>query len=77
MYHGPVQSIPLAVKTAKDKDGTERSAFKDFDFLPGRPVDGLPEDNALVQSMIARKLLRPVPAKAAAKPSSDTKGDSK
>lgn len=62
-YHGPVQSIPLAVGRTKDKDGQEVSKFKDIDLVPGKETPDLPEDNPLIAAMIERKLLQPVAAK--------------
>ena len=67
-YHGPVQSISLAVGRAKDKDGQEVSKFKDIDLVPGKETPDLPEDNPLVAAMIERKLLQPVAVKSSGKP---------
>jgi hypothetical protein len=60
-YHGPVQSISLAVGRTKDKDGREVSKFEDFDLVPRSEPFDLPEDNQVVQAMVARKLLRVAP----------------
>ncbi len=67
-YHGPVQSIALAVGRTKDKDGNEVSKFKDVDLIPGQETPDLPEDNPLVAAMIARQLLRPRASKTSRKP---------
>jgi len=67
-YHGPVQSISLAVGRTKDKDGQEVSKFKDIDLVPGRQTPDLPDNNPLVAAMIERKFLRPMAIKSSGKP---------
>ena len=69
-YHGPVQSIALAVGRTKDKDGNEVSKFKDIDFVPVKQTPDLPEDNPLIASMIDAGQLKPVSTEAPAKPKS-------
>lgn len=56
-YHGPVQSIALAVGRTKDKEGNEVSKFKEIDFVPGAKTPELPEDNPIIASMIDAKQL--------------------
>jgi len=75
-YTGPVQNISLAVGRKKDKDGVERSEFKDFRLSPnGKPVD-LPEGNPIIASMLDSKLLIPVEAKeTGSKAPATSKGD--
>lgn len=80
IYHGPVQSIALAIGRAKDKNGNEVSRFKDVDLVPGKETPDLPETNPIVAAMIARQLLRPVaaPAKSSgtsAKPAAASQGE--
>ena len=71
-YHGPVQSIPLAVGSTKDKDGQQVSRFEDFDLVPGKQTPDLPDDNPIVAAMIDSGLLVPItdqaPQKAQPKP---------
>ena len=75
-YHGPVQSIPLAVGSTKDKDGQQVSRFEDFDLVPGRQTPDLPDDNPIVAAMIDSGLLVPIadqaPQKAQPKPAGKT-----
>lgn len=80
-YHGPVQSISLAVGSIKNKDGQEVSDFKDVDLVPGKDVPDLPEDNPIVAAMIELELLRPATTKSTkstnkpAKPGAATQGE--
>ncbi len=74
-YHGPVQSIALAVGRTKDKDGNEISKFKDFDFKPGHETPDLPEGNPICVAMIERKLLRLLPSKPPRKPAKSNAAD--
>ncbi len=71
-YHGPVQSIPLAVGSTKDNDGRQVSRFEDFDLVLGKETPDLPEDNPIVAAMIDSGLLVPIadraPQKAQPKP---------
>ena len=71
-YHGPVQSIPLAVGSAKDKDGQQVSRFENFDLVPGKQTPDLPDDNPIVAAMIDSGLLVAItdqtPQKAQTKP---------
>lgn len=69
-YHGPVQTIALAVGRSKDKDGNEVSKFKDIDFVPGKETPELPEDNTLIASMIDAGQLKPFSTDARVKPQS-------
>lgn len=70
-YHGPVQTIAVAVGTTKAEGGAEVSKFKDFDLVPGKETGELPEKNPIILSMIDAKLLTPiskdVPVKTTAK----------
>jgi hypothetical protein len=52
IYHGPVQSIALAVRRIKDKDGNAVSRFTDIDLRPGKETPELPADNPIIASMI-------------------------
>ena len=67
-YHGPVQSIPLAVGSTKDKDGQQVSRFEDFDLVPGKQTPDLPDDNPIVAAMIDSGLLVPITDRAQPKP---------
>lgn len=72
IYHGPVQSVALAVARPKDrngkeietdKDGNDIPRFKEIDLHPGKETPDLPDDNPVIKALIARNLLRPVDAK--------------
>ncbi|MGH1577707.1 hypothetical protein [Planktotalea sp.] len=65
-YHGPAQTVSLAVGKAKDKDGVEKSKFKDINFVPGKQTPDLPEGNPLIASMIDSGKLKPVEEKSKA-----------
>lgn len=73
-YHGPVQSISLAVARTKDKDGNEVSKFKDIDLKPGKETPDLPEDNPIIASMIDAGQLVAVSSESSAKPKTATAG---
>lgn len=76
-YHGPVQSIALAVGRIKEKNGDEVSKFKDIDFIPGEETPDLPDDNPIIASMIDAGQLVPVTSGSAAKSKPATAAASK
>ena len=73
-YHGPVQSIALAVGRTKDNNGNEVSKFKDIDLKPGKETPDLPEDNPIIASMIDAGQLVAASSEGSAKPKTATAG---
>ena len=75
IYHGPVQSISLAVGHTKDDAGHDVTQFEDIDLRPGQQTPDLPADNPIIASLIDAGRLVAVAAGGSTKPKPTSKGD--